>query len=42
MVPVGHVNEETGKDFRKKTEIFLHTTCKMRKRFGQKRKKNLE
>ena len=39
LVPVGHVNEVTGKDFRKETEIFLHMICKMRKRFGKKRKR---
>ena len=39
LVPASHINEETGKDFRKKTEIFLHMICKMRKRFGKKRKR---
>ncbi len=42
LVPVGHVNEVTGKDFRKKKmEIFPHMICKMRKNFGKKRKKEL-
>lgn len=39
LVPVGHVNEETGKDFRKENGIFLYMTYKRRKRFGKKRKR---
>ena len=38
LVPVGHVNEVTGKDFRKEMEIFPHMICKMRKTLGRSEK----
>ena len=38
LVPVGHINEETGKDFRKKTETFLYMMYKVRKNWEEAKK----